>query len=98
MTIVTGISTIFVDFSDRLGKHAENFGFVLRDSFYSKLRGYKIYFASGVFWNPWLPPKNGQKVQWTTRQGRNLRIMLHVLLSKLRVENDARNGNFKNNS
>ena len=33
--------------------------------------------------------------EWTTRQGRNLRIIVHVFLSKFRVENDARNENFK---
>ena len=33
--------------------------------------------------------------QWTTRQGRNLCIVLYVFSSKFRLENDARNETFK---
>ena len=35
-----------------------------------------------------------QPVEWTTRQGRNLCIVLHVFSSKFRAENDACNDNF----
>ena len=33
-------------------------------------------------------------LKWTTRQGQNLSIVLHIFSSKFRAENDARNENF----